>query len=297
MRTAGLPANFFVANPDYLGGAELLGNGGYTKYNSLQLELRKRLSHGLQFQTSYVFGKAYGSERYSLRTPRKSVLQSGTVGGVTHAFKGNWTYELPFGNGRRFGASAGPWMDRLIGGWSFDGMARMQTGRMLDFGNVRLVGMTREELQKAFKLRFDHAGEVIYMLPQDIYDNTLKAFTVSATSPTGYSSGVPEGRYIAPANGPDCIEIAQTSPPNGFGECGINNLVVTGPRLVRFDLSAVKRVRVKGRVNFEFRAEFLNAFNHPWFTPVTGLGDDPDDYRVTDGDTGREVQLIWRLNW
>jgi len=157
--------------------------------------------------------------------------------------------------------------------------------------------MTREELQKEFKLRFDHAGRVIYMLPQDIYENTLKAFTVSATSPTGYSSGVPEGRYIAPANGPDCIEIAQTSSTNGFGECGINNLVVTGPRLVRFDLSAVKRVRVKGRVNFEFRAEFLNAFNHPWFTPVTGLGDDPDDYRVTAGNTGREVQLIWRVNW
>jgi hypothetical protein len=289
---AGYPANFFVANPDYLGGAELVGNGGYTKYNALQLELRKRLSHGLQFQTSYVFGKAYGSERYSLRTPRKSVLQSGTVGGVTHAFKGNWTYELPFGNGRRFGASAGPWMDRLIGGWSFDGIARIQSGRMLDFGNVRLFGMTREDLQKEFKLRFDHAGRAIYMLPQDIYDNTLKAYSVSATSSTGYSSGAPTGRYIAPANGPDCIETAP-----GFGDCGLNNVVVTGPRLVRFDLSAVKRVPVKGRVNLEFRAEFLNAFNHPWFTPVTGLGDDPDDYRVTEGDTGRQVQLIWRLNW
>ena len=30
---------------------------------------------------------------------------------------------------------------------------------------------------------------------------------------------------------------------------------------------------------------------------VTGLGDDPDDYRVTGGDTGRTVQLIWRMNW
>jgi hypothetical protein len=51
-RAAGLPVNFLVANPDLLGGAEVIGNGGYTKYNSLQLELRKRLSRGLQFQTS-----------------------------------------------------------------------------------------------------------------------------------------------------------------------------------------------------------------------------------------------------
>jgi hypothetical protein len=299
---AGFPANFLVANPDYLGGAELIANGGYTNYNSAQFEVRKRLSHGLQVQGSYVFGKAYTSERYSLRTPRREVLDSGAEGGVTHAFKANWTYELPFGQGRRFGGSVGPWMDRLIGGWSFDGIARIQSGRMLDFGNVRLVGMTAKDLQDAFQLRFDNAGRVIYMLPQDIIDNTVKAWSVSATSATGYSNlGVPEGRYIAPANGPDCIEIAQTNAVSAFGDCGINNLVVTGPRLVRFDLSAVKRVPIKGRVNFEFRAEFLNAFNHPWFTPVLGQAGssyaDPDEYRVTGGDTGRQIQLIWRLNW
>jgi hypothetical protein len=289
---AGLPANFFVANPDYLGGAELIGNGGYTKYNSLQMELRKRLTNGLSFQTSYVFGKAYSSERYSLRTPRKSVLSAGTLGGVTHALKTNWTYELPFGQGRRFGGSAGPWMDRLIGGWSFDGIARAQSGRMLDFGNVRLVGMTREELQDSFKLRFDDERRLVFMLPQDIIDNTILAHSVSATTASGYSGDAPTGRYIAPANGPDCIEIA-----SGYGDCGTNSLVVTGPTLVRFDLSAVKRVPVAGRVNFEFRAEFLNAFNTPWFTPVTGVGSNANNYRVTAADSGREVQLIWRVNW
>jgi hypothetical protein len=41
----------------------------------------------------------------------------------------------------------------------------------------------------------------------------------------------------------------------------------------------------------------LNAFNTPWFTPVTGVGDDPDDYRVTGADSGRIVQLIWRVRW
>jgi hypothetical protein len=290
---AGLPENFLVVNPDLLGGAELTGNGGYTKYNGLQFELRKRLSRGLQFQASYSTGKAILSERYSFRTPRKPVRDIGTEGDVAHAFKANWVYELPFGQGRRFGGNVGAWMNRLIGGWSVDGIARIQSGRMLDFGNVRLVGMTREELQDAFKLRFDHANKVIFMLPQDIIDNTVKAFSTSATSPTGYGSlGPPEGRYIAPANGPDCIEVAE-----GFGDCGGNSLIVTGPRLVRFDLSAVKRIRLAGRSNFEFRAEFLNAFNHPWFNPVTGLGDDPDDYRVTGATSGRTIQLISRFSW
>jgi hypothetical protein len=290
---AGLPRNFFRANPDLLGGVGVTGNGGYTKYNGLQLEFRKRLSQGLQVQSSYVFGNAYTSERYSFRTPRKSVIDGGTEGGVTHAFKANWVYELPFGQGRRFGGNAGAWLDRLIGGWSIDGIARMQSGRLMDFGNVRLVGMTKDDVAGLYKLRFDDANRAVYMLPQDVIDNTLRAFSVDATSANGYSAlGAPTGRYFAPANGPDCIEIA-----TGYGDCGVNTLVVRGPQLVRFDISTTKRIRIKGRVNAEFRAEFLNAFNHPWFDPVTGIGDDPDDYRVTDADSGRVVQLISRISW
>lgn len=164
---------------------------------------------------------------------------------------------------------------------------------MLDFGNVRLVGMSEKDLQDAFELRFDNANRAVYILPQDIIDETVKAFSVSATSATGYGSlGAPSGRYLAPANGPDCIEVAV-----GFGDCGVRSLVVTGPKLVRFDLSAVKRIPIKGRVNAEFRGEFLNAFNTPWFSPVTGVGDDPDDFRVTGADSGRTIQLVWRLNW
>jgi hypothetical protein len=287
---AGLPLNFWVANPDLIGGANVIGNGGYTKYNSLQLELRKRLSHGLQFNTSYVFGKGYVSERYSFRTPRRPILDVGAEGTVDHAFKATWVYELPFGQGRRFASNAGGFMDRLVGGWSVDGVARIQSGRLLDFGNVRLVGMSANDVTDMFTLRFDDAGKAIYMLPQDVIDNTVKAFSVT---PTGYSAqGAPEGRYFAPANGPDCIEVA-----TGYGDCGINQLIVRGPSLYRFDLSAEKRIPIKGRVNFIFRAEFLNAFNTPWFTPVTGIGSDPDDYLVTGATSGRDVQLVFRLNW
>jgi hypothetical protein len=305
--TAGLPANFWQVNPDLIGGANIVGNGGATYYNSLQLELKKRLAQGLQFQTSYVYGKQDGTIRYSLRFPRGRVQDTGTEGGVTHAFRANWVYELPFGQGRRFASGAGPWMNRLVGGWALDGIARLQSGTMLDFGNVRLIGMTADELGDSFNLRFDDAGKLIFMLPQDIVDNTVRAFSVSATSATGYSDqGVPTGRYLAPANGPDCIEIAQgfvnnANAQTGFGECGPRSLVVTGPRLIRFDLSASKRVEIKGNTNFEVRFEFLNAFNSPWFEAVTGATNNtytnPNSFRVTDADSGRTIQFVFRVNF
>jgi hypothetical protein len=59
-----------------------------------------------------------------------------------------------------------------------------------------------------FDLRVDPATGLLtpFMFPADVILNTRRAFSTSTTSPTGYSDlGVPEGRYIAPANCADCL--------------------------------------------------------------------------------------------
>ena len=50
---AGLPANFFRANPDMLGGAIVTTNGGFTRYNSMQLQFRRRLSGECRFDLAH----------------------------------------------------------------------------------------------------------------------------------------------------------------------------------------------------------------------------------------------------
>ncbi len=304
---AGLPANFLVTNPDLLGGAEVFDNGGDNRYHGLQLKFTKRYSHGLAMQASYALGDALESTHYSFRRSLKSRVNAGDEGSVRHAIKGSWVYDLPFGSGRRFAGNAGAGLERLVGGWSIGGTARIQSGALLDFGNVRLVGMSQDELRDIFKLRFDDAGRAVYMLPQDVIDNTVKAWNVSATSASGYGpEGPPSGRYIAPANGPDCIEIVE-----GYGDCGSFSTVVTGPALTRFDFSIVKRIPITGGMRMEFRAELLNAFNRPWFEPVTGNTDDNlsvtnpvynsrDEFRLTDlagSETSRVIQIISRISW
>jgi hypothetical protein len=299
---AGLPRNFFRLNPDIVS-ADIESNTGYTRYDALQMELTKRLSHGFLMQGSYVFGNSYTSSRYSLKAPRQNTLQTGGEAGVTHALKANWVYELPFGNGKRFAGSSNGWVDRLVGGWEIDGILRLQSGRLLDFGNVRLVGMTEKDLQKAIKIQEYATTGIsatapvnIYMLPQDIIENTVRAFSTSATSATGYSTlGAPTGRYLAPANGPDCIETI----PNGYGQCGTRTLVVTSPMYQRWDISAAKRTRIAGRATFEFRADMLNALNHPLFTPVISTSTNPDNYRITglQENASRVIQLVFRVSW
>jgi hypothetical protein len=293
---AGVPANFFIANPDLQGGADLTTNVGRSDYHGLQLELRRRYAQGLQFHTSYAYGRALQSAFLSFRRPIDMRRDVGSPGDLTHAFKATVVYDLPFGQGRRFGNGANAVMDRLIGGWTFGLSTRVQSGQLVNLGNVRLVGMTAEDVRSMYRLRFDDANKFVYMLPQDVIDETIKAFAVSAISATGYgSAGAPSGRYFAPANGPDCIEVA-----GSVGDCGTGDLVVTGPLFQQHDISLAKKVRLIGRSDVELRVEMLNALNQPNFIPVGGLGNAIASYRVTGltgTNTSRVIQFVVRFNW
>ncbi|MGH8245348.1 MAG: hypothetical protein ACREUU_02825, partial [Gammaproteobacteria bacterium] len=310
---AGLASNLFIVNPGKLGGAWIVDNGGNTSYNALEIELRRRMSRGLLMQGSYTFSKALTNEfgssstvSYGYATLRYPGL-SKTISpfNIRHGFKMNWIYELPIGRGRWLFNNAGSVMDQIAGGWEFHGTARLQSGTPFSLGNVGLVGMTVGDLRDAVKIRQDDAARITYFLPQDIIDNTRKAFNQTAT---GYSAlGVPTGRYIRPAGGTDCL-------PTFGAQCGINGVTLFGPRFTRFDLSAVKKFRITESSNFEIRAEFLNAFNHINFrvgsaasdaTSVGGFGAATfgqtnfayQDVSTTNDPGGRMIQFVARINF
>lgn len=301
---AGLPANFFVANPDLLGGAFLLSNIGSTKYNSLQVELRRRYADGLSFQSSYVYGRGYVSNWETWRRDLFWIRDAGTPGDVTHAFKANVVYDLPFGQGRKWGGNVNGFVDRLIGGWQIGLSTRLQSGRLIDLGNVRLMNMTIAQARDLFKLRFDDAGRKVWMLPQEVIDNTMAAFSVSATSASGYAGATPTGRHFAPANGPDCIEVDTNA---DYGDCAGRSLIMTGPMFSQTDVRFSKQVKLLGRTNIEIGVELLNAFNQANFVPVgigassaANQGSAIANYEVTaltGTNTSRLIQLVGRINW
>ena len=114
---------------------------------------------------------------------------------------------------------------------------------------------------------------------------------------------MPTGRYLAPANGPDCIEVDSGA---RYGQCASQSLVVTGPMFRQTDLRVSKRTRVARRTDFELAIEMLNAFNEPNFVPVggvgtnTAVGNNINNYEVTTltgTNTSRQIQLVTRFNW
>ena len=299
---AGLPANFFVVNPD-AGTVNVTDSGAFSSYHALQMEVRRRLTRGLQANVSYQYALEEGSSFLGWHFGRSSVPSNASV---RHAIKTQWDWSLPMGRGERFGGNAGAFLNTLIGGWQFNGVGRIQA-RTTNFGNVRLVGMTRKELQKLYKwdVRVDPATglKTVYTMPDDVILNTRRAFSVSSTSLTGYSElGVPEGRYFAPANSATCIQIKA-------GDCAPESLVLVAPFFSRFDIGVTKRFPIAGRVNFELRADVLNVFDNINFnvtdgsrTPGTGATIFQTNAAYTDLSNvfdpgGRLGQLVFRLNW
>jgi hypothetical protein len=227
--------------------------------------------------------------------------------GIIQVFKVNWIYEVPLGRGHRLFGGANGVLDRIVGGWAIHGTGRVQSGQPLALGDVRMVGMTRNELQESVAIRTD--GQFVYWLPQDIIDNTRKANNFSPTTADGYSASVgsPSARYLAPGNSATCIAVVT-------GQCGGTQHVIYGPHFTRFDISIVKAVRIRERLNLEMRGEFLNAFNNINFfvgsvtaseSSVggfggTGFGQVGAAYRdtsTTNDPGGRLIQLVMRLNF
>jgi hypothetical protein len=296
---AGLPPNFFVLNPD-IDDANITRAAARTKYDALQIDLRRRLSRGLTVSANYTYAKTYESDLDTLRRDRFMLLADD---GVPHAFKTTWFYELPVGRGKRFAGTINPWLNAVIGNWEFAGTGRLQV-RDFRVEGMRAVGMSEQELMDAFNIRVvrDTAGTVtVWSLPQDIIDNTRRAFNTDPTSPTHYSAdGAPTGRYIAPASFPGCVQVFAT-------DCGEpHNLYVRSPLFTRFDFSFKKRFPFGRGASFDLQLDLLNALDNVNFNSQFNPGGGATIFQVTSGYTdinttfdpgGRLGQIIWRVNW
>ncbi len=255
-------SNFFYLNPIAgSAGSFLVTNGGHTTYNSLQIELRRRLSKGLLVDGSYTFGKSltnmFASSSSVLSQPRSLRFPEYDKGlspwDLRHAFKINGIYELPIGPGRHFLGGSKGFIGKVLEGWQVGGVARIQSGtsNLITSGRATLntqdsgfilKNITRRELQKLVDIR-KADNRIIYWLPQALIDNSLAAFETGGKTLADLKPNEP---YLAPP-----------TTPGEFCE----RLFLQGPWQQRVDLNILKRTKVGEKFTVDFRAQFLNAFN------------------------------------
>src|SRR5262245_62483439 len=115
----------------------------------MDVSLTKRASRGLTFKANYTWGKimdlnsailapSAGNEPSALSSPyfRRQLHRGVGSYSLTHQFNGYTSYQLPFGNGRRFGSGATGVVDKLIGGWQWNNSVRLASG----FPSTQLTG-------------------------------------------------------------------------------------------------------------------------------------------------------------
>ena len=254
----GLPAGSIcdLANPDncnpiYDVSIPTFRSDVFSNYNSLQVRLQKRTSHGLEFEASYTYSHALddassaslGSQNqgdFRLQTDPR--LEYGNADfDVRHRFVLSYAYELPFGKGHAFGGGASGAWNQVIGGWEVAGITSASTGQ--------------------------------WFTPTDIVtdlSNSDGGGTVATVSRPNVV-GNPNGRPCIPGTLFNTCAFATNTLRGFYGDAGRN--IIRGPGFQNWDISLLKAFPISESKRFEFRAEFFNAFNHlnPEFSSYNGF--------------------------
>ncbi|MGD0872831.1 MAG: carboxypeptidase-like regulatory domain-containing protein [Bryobacteraceae bacterium] len=323
---AGYPANYFVVNPTVAGSsANDVLPWGSSYYDSGQVELRRRLAAGMQFQLNYSFSKsladgATGATSSSSVTSQPTTLRDLRMDkipdlyDIRNAIKANYIYELPFGPGRHFLSSpSSKVLKKAVEGWEIAGVARVQSGTPLflsGFGTVNgnssgvvLHNITQAQLQgmvHIIKTQNPVSGvPQVYYLPVPVaptgltssnntnfITNTQAAFNVNNLTPAQVDPNAP---YLGPAG------------PGQWG--GLAYVYANWQR--HFDVSLIKVTHIKESVTLEFRAQALNVFNLTNFLPgslntSTTFGQVTSAYRDISGTYdpgGRILEAVARINF
>lgn len=112
---------------------------GYSWYHSLQTRLEKRMSHGFTLQVSYTWSKAMEAASF-LNGADPMPYESLASIDRPHRIVSSGIWELPFGKGRRFGASMPKFLEFFAGGWQLSGVQQRQSGQPIDWGQMIITG-------------------------------------------------------------------------------------------------------------------------------------------------------------
>src|SRR6266853_860299 len=215
---------------------------GTSSYHSLNVSLTKRASRGLTFKANYTYAKVMDlnsailapsgyNEPPDVFSPFHLELNRGVAAySIQHQGGGSVSYQLPFGKGQRFASGAGGLVDKLIGGWQWNGIVTAQGGfpfTPLSGSNTSGSGDANQSDTPNWNPNFK--GPVILGTPNQWFDPHA---------------------FLLPTQGT-------------FGNVSRGSL--RGPHLTNVDTSLFKKIPINERFNLQFRAEVFNLFNHANF--------------------------------
>ncbi len=251
----------------------LIESRGNSNYHSLQVRLQQRLTRGLAMLSSYTYSKSIddasnfftsaGDPNFPQDSQNLRLERGRSNFDVRHRLSASFSYELPFGRGRRFLADEG-FVSTLLSGFQLNGIATMQSGRPFTVALLSEIDNSntgRSTLGFGANDRPNVAGD-----PNAGSRTPERWFNTSA--------------FTFPAFGT-------------FGNAGRN--ILDGPGYQNVNASLLKNTRLSERVNLQLRLEAFNLFNHPNFNLPDNFLGSPTFGRILSARDPRHLQFGAKL--
>jgi hypothetical protein len=247
-----------------LGNVRFIDSFGNSFYHALQVKLDKRYARGLAVGLAYTYSKAHGDgenggqEGAAIQDPYNYRSSRGPFRfNQTHNMVFHYVWELPGGNLR------GP-LKHILGGWQSNGIVSLRTGFPFSVtqgaGDLNVVNSS--------------------VRPDRISDGRLD-------DPTR------ELAYDPQAFQRVSCDIASRTDLCHYGNAG--NGILTAPGQHNLDFSMYKNFTFggqDGRYKVQFRSEFFNAFNTPYYGNPNNIGFASLNSLTPDGPRVGEVRSL-----
>ncbi len=227
-------------NPALDVGIDTFRSNAFSNYNSLQVRLEKRYSHGLQYEAAYTFSHALdNASSASLGSVNNGDFQDQRFPNqdygnadfdVRQRFVFSYVYDLPFGRGRVFAKDVSGVVNQIIGNWQMTGVFSATTGNYYTATDINSISGS------------DCGGTVGYYCSRP---NRV---------------GNPNSKPCIPGTLFNTCAFVDNTILGTFGNAGRN--IIEGPGYTEWDTSFVKQFPIGEQKRLEFRAEFFNILNH-----------------------------------
>jgi hypothetical protein len=226
---------------------------GSSNYNSLQVQVNRRYTHGFQYGIAYTYSKTFdyanddSSDVFNGR-PYYAFNYGPADFDQTHIFTINYIWDIP-GLGRRFDNG---FVRTVFDGWQLSGITSYASGKPKVMGSGTGLNWTYAGTAGAANIT-DFTGGSINARPKVICDPNKPT---GAADPTGT-------KYLI---NPACF-----AKPTVAGDIGnMQRNLIRLPSSINFDLAFFKNFSLGEKRNVQFRWETYNLFNHANFRDIDG---------------------------
>jgi hypothetical protein len=265
------------------GGSSVGERAGNSTYHSMIAKVDKRYASGLTLLTSYVFSKMIAdSDRANVNSSARAMdhynrqLEKAlSEDDRTHMFRTAFTYDLPFGKGRKWAMSGVA--DRVLGGWGLAGFMEYTSGTPMGVS----PGVTSVP---------GGAGSRVFI---NSYDN-WRGQTAGENFDPGKDNWFNPAAFGVDANGKQMT--AQQILYAGFGNSARLNHKLRSPWNLNENLSVSKGVNFTESVKMTLRVEAFNILNRVrWGNPNTTVNNNAFGQIVTQGNDPRRMQFALKI--